>query len=177
MTPDTSHGKELERDCTAAFGDLYKSFPCRWERTLDSGAAGNIVRNADSDFRLLVRSNWSGRPFLFYIECKASKQGKLFANYFRSLVKANQNASLAAARRGGAEAFVIYRDCMYDRIEIWRARDINAAYGYKRQPMQASPIFQFDNSRLGSFALFCVSKPNELLAALEDPNSNILRGF
>lgn len=176
MTPDTSHGKELERDCTAAFGDLYKSFPCRWERTLDSGAAGNIVRNADSDFRLLVRSNWSGRPFLFYIECKASKQGKPFANYFRSLVKGNQNASLAAARRGGAEAFVIYRDCILNQIEIWRGRDINAAYGYKRQAMQATPAFVFDNSRLSAFAVFCASRPGDLLSSLED-DSNAIRNL
>jgi hypothetical protein len=168
MTPDVSHGKEFEKDCTAVFGHLYMQFFCRWERTLDSGAAGNIVRNADSDFRLLVKSEWSGRPYLFYVECKASKQGKPFENYFRSLVKPNQNASLHAARRGGAEAFVLYRDLVMDQIQVWRGRDVNEYYGHKRQPILASPAFQFMNSQLANFAVLAASKPAELLAALED---------
>lgn len=174
MRPDTTHGKELERDCTEAFGNLYRRFPCRWERTLDSGAAGNIVRSADSDFRLLVRSPTQGTPYLFYIECKASKSGRPFERNFRSLVKSNQNASLHAARRGGAEAFVLYRDCTKGIIQIWRAREINQIYGIKRKAMEIGPAYQFPNDKLTEFAEYCAKYPGLLLQTLESTHENRL---
>lgn len=173
MTPDTSHGKELERDCSAAFSSLYKSYRCRWERTLDTAAAGSIVRSADSDFRLLINSGVQGKPFLFYIECKASKQGKPFQSLFRSLVKPGQNAALHAVRRGGAQSFVLYRDCVKGVLEIWRGRDINAWYTEKRKPMDASPAVVAPNEQLPLMAQLFVQHPQKLLDALEKDSHEV----
>ena len=139
--PDISHGKQFEKDLSAVFSDLYKSYPVRFERTLDSADAGNVVRSADSDFRFLIRSADLGRPFVFYIECKASVTGKAFDGYFRSLVKPNQNASMAAVRRAGASAVVLYRDLANNTIEAWYGVSVNAAYPHKRTKIDDIPFY------------------------------------
>ena len=165
--PDVSHGKAFEKECTVAFGKMYERYRCRWERTLDSASAGSIVRSADSDFRLLAASPRQGCPFLFYVECKASVLGKSFNSYFRSLVKSNQNASLHAARRGGAEAFVLYKDIANGVIEVWRGRDVNAFYPDKRKPIDTRCALRLRIDQLDRFATFACSLPLDLLTLLE----------
>lgn len=167
-TPDTKHGKEFERICTDAFKHLYMRYNCRWERTIDSAAANAIIRAADSDFRLLVKSDRQGTPYLFYVECKASKQGKPFTSLFRSLVKSGQNASMHAARRGGAEAFVLYYDMTAETIEAHRGAAINLWYPEKRKPLQDSLVARFPRSELDTFAESVVKFPQQFSAYLTE---------
>ena len=166
--PDIRHGKEFERACNAAFSKLYMRFPIRWERVLDTGAAGNLVRKADSDYRILQRSDIEGQPFMTYVECKASVQGKDFRNIFRSLVKGEQNASLQMARRAGAQACVFYKDIQYGVIEVWRGRDINEQYPIARKPMLADPAFRFSADMLFDFAELVAQNPWAFHSALRD---------
>lgn len=162
--PDISHGKAFERDLSSAFEKLSLAYACRWERVLDSGSAGNLVRNADSDFKLMVRAgaeaeDRQGRPFVLYIEAKASNQGIPFGRCFRSLVKKNQNASLQMVRRSGACAVVFFHNIPTARIEVWRGQDINANYPNFRKPMSEVPAFAMPDYLLPKFAEELVKNP------------------
>ncbi len=163
MIPDTKHGKEFEKDCNKAFKDLYTKFNCRWERTVDSAGAGNLIRSADSDFRLLIKSAYVGCPVVIYIECKASKSGIPFQRYFRSLVKSNQNAAMKGVRRAGAVAIVLYKDELKERITSWDGALINKFYPLKRVAMEGDPLHEFDAVYLPAFAERLVSDTHSYL--------------
>lgn len=164
--PDIQHGKEFEKSVNEAFKNLYMQYPFRWERTVDSGAAGNLIRRADSDYRMLWKSPQPGQPYLLYVECKASNQGKPFENVFRSLVKGTQNASLQMARRAGAEACVLFHNMAACAIEVWRGVDINEQYFIARKPIPVGPAYKFPEVMLPEFAVWAASHPAEFMAGL-----------
>lgn len=150
--PDTKHGKEFEAECNKHFGKLYMNYRVRWERVIDSAAANTLIKSADGDYRLLAWSGCQGRPYLIYLECKASKQGKPFKNIFRSLVKGGQNASLQMARRGGAESCVFFYNMAEETVEVWRGKDINEHYPNARKPILADPACIIPFNQLHDFA-------------------------
>lgn len=160
---DLSHGKELERDLAAEMIPLSKKHPCVWERVVDSGTAGNIIRDADCDFKLVVRSEEIGLPFLFWIECKASVNHDTFVTGFRKLVKTNQLALMRIGERAGACGFYMFRSVKLQKIEIWSLQDIAAWYYQKRVTMLSEPKFVFADRRLPEFCEKLVTDPAHML--------------
>lgn len=164
--PDSKHGKEFEGTCSDAFSKLYTRYQVRWERTLDTGAAGNLVRAAPDDFRFLVKSSLPGQPFVFNIECKASVSEKPFQNNFRQLVKKGQNASLLMANRGGAIAFVLYYSLARGVVEVWDGKTINEWYPLKGKSMKESPPITVAIASLPSLAETIASSPRDFISTL-----------
>ena len=92
------HGHEFEGLCHAAFNPLEKKYPIKWERIIDSRAAGNIIRDAEGDFRLKINERQlAGLSYDFVIECKASVVENSFNRCFRSLIGSNQLALMRKA--------------------------------------------------------------------------------
>jgi len=176
MKPDIQHGKEFEREWAEAFAPLYKSYRCRFERVLDSASAGNLVRKADSDFKLQVESGLYGRPYSFYVECKASNAGKPFANYYRSLVKSSQNSSLQMAARCGAIAVVAYKDVLTGEIQIWSGKIINVCYPVKRVALNGSPAYHTNLRNLSGFAESWVISPHLMAMGIQKSGEHLPSG-
>lgn len=160
VAPDIKHGKEFEKRVNDVFCNLYKSWNVRWERPVDTAAAGNIIGTADSDFRLIVQSDKAGAPFVFLIECKATVDPTRcrFRSNFRRFVKGTQNASMHAMRRAGGNGFVMFQNGPAKQIEIWSARGINEGYPNLRTdlPTEAVYIMPDTDYTLACFAIFVI---------------------
>lgn len=139
--PDLAHGKAFEKLVHDAFRSLYETYPILWERVLDTHDAGNIVRKADSDFKLMVKSDTPGRPWLYHIECKASIRFNSLTDggARRSLIKPDQIAKLRLAIRAGAGALILFHSVNQGIIEVWGAQKVIEAWGKKRYRWTESP--------------------------------------
>lgn len=172
VAPDIKHGKEFEKRVNAVFTDLYKTRNVRWERPVDTAAAGNIIGTAEGDFRFIVRSETPGAPFVFLIECKASLDPTRnnFRTNFRRFVKSNQNASLHAMRRAGGNGFVMFQNMLEKRIEIWSARGINEGYPNLRMslPTNAAYFMPDDDYTLACFANFVINQAQHMQGVLDN---------
>lgn len=160
---DLSHGKALERDLATEMNKLEMKVPMLWERVVDSAYAGNIIRDADCDFKLTVPGAGIGQPFLFWIECKASINHTTFVTGFRGLVKTNQLALMRKGERAGACGFYMFRAEPSKKIEIWSLQDIAAWYYQKRVTMLSEPKFVFGDHRLAEFCEKLVTQPDHML--------------
>lgn len=168
--PDIKHGKEFEKRVSPFFENLYKEYPCRWERVLDSGAAGNFVRKAESDFKFIRRSRETGAPYTFLVECKASLDStRPFHSNFRRFVSSGQNSAMAGMRRGGGTALILFRNMYQDILEIWPGRLINEAYPIKRITMDIAKRWTLPDTdtSLASLAQSLVFEAEEWAKALE----------
>jgi hypothetical protein len=158
MKPDVAHGKAFEKEVHDQFRELYTSLPILWERVIDTHDAGNIVKKADSDFKLTIRSKTHGRPYLYFIECKASTvYSKLTDNGARrSLIKPDQIAKLRMAQRAGVEGRFLFKSVNDQRIEWWDAERVIEAWGKKRFNWVAQPLDTFSCDDLPKWAALFV---------------------
>lgn len=162
MMSDLSHGKELERDLSDVMNPLANRHAIHWERVVDSPGAGNLIRAADCDFKLIVCNEHIGIPYVFWIECKASVVSDTFSENFRSLVKKDQLPLMRKGERAGVCCFYMYRSVRNQRIEIWSMQDIYAWYYQKRTKMLSEPKFVFPNRRLAEFGESLCLKPDHM---------------
>lgn len=146
---------------------LEKQRPMVFERVVDSAYAGNLIRDADCDFKLTVPGDEIGRPFHFWIECKASMVSDTFSENFRGLVKSNQLALMRKGERAGVCGFYMYRSVRLGRIEIWSLQDIAAWYYQKRVKMLSEPKFVFSNTRLKEWCNTLVDEPLRMLRKIQ----------
>lgn len=169
MKPNTDHGKAFERKLHDAFRQLYLKHPCTWERVIDSHEAGNIVRKADADFKLIVKSGLPGRPFAFNIEAKASVVVDTWQGSceFRSFIKPNQVAKMRIAERAGVCGVYLFQAVRLDHIEVWPARPINDIHSTKRKPLGTNPAMTIAMANLDHWAHLIVTKPADFHAQLE----------
>ena len=121
------HGKEFEKDLNSDFKDLYLRFPISWDRELDSFDAGNIIGARECDFKLAIRSDTPGRPWVIHIECKASIKHRSFnaPSAKSDLLKAPQLAKLRLAKRCGKIPLIFFKSIPADTIEIWTLTGID----------------------------------------------------
>lgn len=153
--PNVKHGKEFEKLVSNAVGKLYLEYPSLWERVLDSHDAGNIVRKADCDFKLIVRSQTHGAPWVFHIECKASVKYSSLSDKgaAKSLVKAEQAAKLRIAHRAGIHGMILFHDVNAERVEVWNAAAVTGHMYHKADMGQ--PFATFPEEHMGEwFKLF-----------------------
>lgn len=153
-----AHGKQFERFVDGAFRPLTRIHPCEWERVLDSAAAGNVVRSADSDFKLQVNSGLLGRPWRFYFECKSSVQHDSLSSCLRSMVKPHQMAKLRLAHRSGALTFVLFEN-KDQTVEVWYAPKLFDIYNLKRVAIEEQPDYVVTRKNFGLFAKKVVTFP------------------
>lgn len=158
---DLSHGKAFERDLAEVMLPLVKKHPIVWERVVDSAYAGNVIRDADCDFKLTVCGADIGKPYVFWIECKASEKSETFSENFRDLVKTNQLALMRLGERAGVCCFYMFRSEITDRIEVWSMQDIAAWYYLKRSKMLSEPKFILMDD-LTWFAREIVTNPEKM---------------
>lgn len=144
-SPDTAHGKAFEKAIHEAVRNLNATLPIMWERVIDSHDAGNLIRNADCDFKLTVKSSSPGRPWVFHIECKASvKFPSLASNGARrSLIKGDQIGKMRLCERAGAHGIFLFLDVRAGVVEVWDAPAVIEAWGKKRYNWVAQPSQRF----------------------------------
>lgn len=152
--PDTAHGKEFEKEVHDAFRNLYNLLPILWERVIDTHDAGNVVRKADSDFKLTINSGLPGRPYLFFIECKASVvYDRLTDNGARrSLIGADQIAKMRLAMRAGVQGIFLFKSLNRSMIEVWDAAPVIEAWSKKRFKWVAEPAGEVALADLDTWA-------------------------
>lgn len=168
--PEIKHGKEFEKRIDPFFSNLYKDHPVRWERVLDTAAAGNLVRKAESDFKFIRRSRETGAPYTFLLECKSSVDTSCpFYSNFRRFVKSGQNAAIAGMRRGGGTSIILFQR-LYDKmIEIWPGRCINEGYPVLRLKLdqKASIVIPDTDEALARFAQSLIFEAEDWCKFLE----------
>lgn len=164
--PDTLHGKIFEKALNDAFSQLYKTLPVRWGRVLDSAAAGNLVKKADADFKLMVPSEHECCPFMFHIEAKATVSDKPFQTNFRALVKGHQNAAMVMSMRAGCQGVYFVQKTNERVFEIWDAKLVSRFYGVKRVAIDGIPAYTVAMANLDTFALQLCKDPRFLLDRL-----------
>ena len=163
MSLDITHGKQFERELSQAFNGLDRKYPVKFTRILDTAGAGNIVRAADTDFKLMVSSGQPGRPFVFHFECKATVRDIDFTGAFRSFVKPHQNAAMAMAERAGACGAYLFKHVNKNLIEVWNAHSVSLIYGLKRQRLGCGPAIVFPLEKLCQFAEQACNTPISLV--------------
>lgn len=154
--PDLKHGKEFEKEVHEQFRKLYLKYPCTWERVVDSHDAGNIVRQADCDFKLTVKSPRDGAPWVFNIECKASVKYLSLADggACRKLIKSDQIALMRIARRAGVGGVYMFKSTVTGIVEVWEADQVIDAWkdkGKRNRGIDSTPI-RFHVSGMDVFA-------------------------
>lgn len=160
------HGKEFEKLCDSAFGPLETKFPIIWERILDSASVGNVIRTAEGDFRLRVRSPDQGQIFEFLIECKASVVENSFNRCFRSLIKPDQLPLMRKHRRAGVVCIYLFQAVNNKEIEIWTLKQLKDAYYEKRKAFTDEPRYIMDQGNLKKFAERLVSNPKGFITSV-----------
>lgn len=118
---DISHGKAFEKWLHDEFRGLHAKYPIRWERVVDTHDAGNLMGAVDADFKLTINSGLSGRPWVFYLECKASVKFQSLSapRALRGLVKGPQFSRLRLAQRAGALSIILFQEVATGKIEVW----------------------------------------------------------
>lgn len=175
MTPKQSpaqrnkHGKEFEKFVhEEAFHNLHLTYPIVWERVMDSAGAGNLVRAAESDFKLTARGTEIGRPYVFPIECKASSLETTFSKCFKDLIDSNQVAKLRIAQRAGTYGVYFFYSTISKEIEVWSAKIVNAAYllNQRKHPFHGQPAYVIGRANFPVWAVQVCAKPQNFLADL-----------
>lgn len=159
-------GKQFERMLTDVFEELRKKYPITWERVVDSYEAGNLLRKPDADFKLMMFDNVRGKPFMFWIEAKASGQYQFFGECFRSMIKADQVAKMRLGERAGAYGMYWFHSLITGEIEVWSGKVINEAYPMKRQKLKAYPAHSIAKANLLPFAERIVRDPDGFLESM-----------
>lgn len=162
------HGKKFERELSDAARDMkiVTRWPVLWERVMDSAGAGRVIRKADADFKLTVKSADHGRPYLFNIECKASTETETFAKGFRSLIKSDQSAKMRIAHRAGVIGIYLFKDAIHNMIEVWYSKVIDEAYPLKRQPLLKEPAWRVSLSNLPFVLREMCTEPDKFIDRL-----------
>lgn len=160
MAPDIKHGKEFEKEIHDAFRDLYKTLPILWERVVDTHDAGNVIRQADCDFKLTINSGIQGKPNLIFVECKASNRFRSLADNGarRSLIKGEQIAKMRLALRAGTAGIFLFKDASNKRVQAWEASEVIEAWGKKRVAWDGRPMDEFHLKYLNDWAYSFVSQ-------------------
>jgi len=135
------HGKKFEKLTNSVFHPLRLQLPIKWERIVDSAAAGNFIEARASDFELSVKSGQAGQPYRFLIECKASDQEATFAKCFKSLIKKKQLPKMRLAVRAGAIGLYFFHSVKTGEIEIWDFSQVKKAYYAKRTKFEDVPRY------------------------------------
>lgn len=163
MTPDTIHGKRFEKKLSDAFKPLVKKHPITLERIMDSAAAGNIIRASEADFRLMIKSKSTFRPYHFLIECKASVNHEVFNTGFRSLIKKGQLPLMRIASRAGSGCLYLFESLITNEVEVWDARQLYEAYYQKRVKFHGVPKYVVASANLPIFAARWVESPETFM--------------
>lgn len=166
---DISHGKKFEADLKSeVFEGLGNQLPIYFERVMDSHEAGNIVRKADADFKLTITTAVKGRPFHFWIECKASIVHDTFATCFRisDFLKPDQVARMRIGERAGAKAVYLFRNVKENRVEVWNGKTIHEEYMNKRQKFFGEPAYELHFKNMRAWALSICTDPQTFLDTL-----------
>lgn len=153
------HGKAFENMVNDAFRPLEIKYPIVWERVIDSAAANNLIRDAESDFRLRIKSEQAGRPFEFLVECKASVLENSFNRCFRSLIKKNQLPLMRKAARAGCACIYLFHSVNNKEIEVWSMKQLKDAYYAKRTVLDQQPLYVLEQKNLPKFAERWVTRP------------------
>lgn len=167
--PDISYGKKFESDLQGeVFDKLGLQLPIYLEHVVDSHQAGNIIRKADCDFKLTITGPAKGRPFHFWIECKASMVNDTFATCFRDgkFLKPDQVARMRIGERAGAKAVYMFRNVRENRVEIWNGKTINTEYPQKRQKFTGQPAYELHYKNMRAWALSICTDPQTFLDVL-----------
>lgn len=162
------HGKKFENRVNEAFKDLYKTVPCKWERVIDSAAAGNVIRTAESDFNLQINSDYEGRPYIFAIECKASILCDTFTDRFRSLIRPGQYAKLRIAMRSGSFGIYLFHAVNTKQIEVWDGKSLCSEWPNKRQKSYLRPAFTLSEANFKDFALWAIKNPYDFMTKIKE---------
>lgn len=159
------HGKNFEKAVNEAFKPLPTKYPIRWERVVDSHDVGSLIRASDCDFKLTVKSESYGRPYLFYIECKASINYTSLTNggALRQLIKPNQVAKMRLAARAGCAILYFFNSVLENTVEVWNGKQINEAWEQKRTEFNGEPITLVVKKQLNVLALDLVTKPERFV--------------
>lgn len=160
------HGKAFEKIVSDAFSPLETKHPIVWERVIDSAAAGNLIRDAEADFRLRVKSENPGQPFEFLIECKASVLENSFNRCFRSLIKPAQLPLMRKAARAGCCCLYLFHSVNNREIEIWSLKQLKEAYYAKRTKFEGQPLYVLEQKDLPNFALRLVTRTKAFINLL-----------
>lgn len=125
--PDLKHGKKFEKDVDDLFRDVYTRLPMTWERVVDSHTAGNLIRKADADFKLVMQSDNKGQPWLHHVECKCSVNFNSLADggALKSLVKATQIAKMRISERAGVFVWYWFKSEKTGLIELWTGDQVH----------------------------------------------------
>lgn len=163
------HGHEFEGLCNAAFNPLEKKYPIKWERIIDSRAAGNIIRDAEGDFRLKINERQlAGLSYDFVIECKASVVENSFNRCFRSLIGSNQLALMRKEARAGAVCIYLFHSVNNREIEVWSMKQLRDSYYEKRTEFTGEPVYIVEESNFKKFAERWVVNPQQFISILGD---------
>lgn len=163
------HGHEFEGLCNDAFNPLEKKYPIKWERIIDSRAAGNIIRDAEGDYRLKISAKQiagAGLSYDFVIECKASVVENSFNRCFRSLIGSNQLALMRKEARAGAVCIYLFHSVNNREIEVWSMKQLRESYYEKRTEFTGEPRYIVEQSNLKKFAERWVSNPQGFISIL-----------
>lgn len=136
---------------------------------MDSGGAGNLVRAAKADFDLTIKSQFSGMPYRFQIECKASSVVNTMAGDFRDRISTNQIAHMVKAHRVGIIGFFWFKAVRTGDTEIWSAVDVCNAYytkGKKRRGLKQPCAYTINGRNIGKFAETIANDPEKFILQL-----------
>lgn len=157
------HGKKFEKLVHEAFKNLPAKHPILWERVIDSHGAGNLIRKADCDFKLIVPGVTPGQPFVFFIECKASVKYNSFTDggALRQLIKPDQVAKMRLAMRAGVTGLFLFHAVMTDTVEVWDAHEVCKAWALKRTKFEGVPLKSLHLKEVPAFARKLVTNPED----------------
>lgn len=157
--PKLDHGKQFEQHVAQCFKRLHLTMPCRWERVTDTYVAGNFIDAKEGDFRLTIKSDRRGTPWMFAIECKASILDATFASNFRSLCKGAQIGQMNLVMRAGVLGLFMFHRVQDGKVEFWDGRTICGAYPEKRVKLMAEPFLVIGLDNLETLAKRWVEDP------------------
>ena len=166
---EIKQGKLFENELSNVFRPLSLRKPIMWERIMDSGGAGNLVRAAKADFDLTIKSKFVGMPYRFQIECKASSHVNTMAGDFRKRISAHQIAEMVKAHRVGVIGFFWFKAVKTGDTEIWSAHEVCAAYHVKGKGLKLPCAYTINEKNLGRFAESMVSDPEKFIIQLGVP--------
>lgn len=162
-------GKIFENELTKIFRPLSLRKPIMWERIIDSGGAGNLIKGAKADFDLTIKSKFVGMPYRFQIECKASSVVNTMAGDFRDRISSHQIAEMRKAHRVGVIGFFWFKAVKTGDTEIWSAHDVCAAYHTKGKGLKLPCAYVINEKNLGRFAETLAEDPEKFIIQLGVP--------
>ena len=164
-TENAKQGKVAEGKVHAAFRELYKRYPMRWQKITDSGVARSVIGAVESDFMLVIESGTPGCPYSFVIEVKSSRVHESFADGFKKLIRPAQLAKMRLAERAGQIGVYVFFSTRTGVIEVWPAKAVFAKY-YERAGELGFPAYRITAKTLPKFAENVVKAPEEFRLTL-----------